>query len=438
MEFRKILLPYQIEAYSALEKYKYSILMWSRQTGKSFVISLWATFRALEKKNHTILIISPTERQSKNLMNKVKMHIKALKLISESEVSFDEFKVFIDDTELTVLETRFPNGTTIVGLPANPDGVRGYSGDVIMEESAFFKDGYGVYQAVFPSITRKKDYKFIVISTPKTKHDIFGHLWQMSQDNPRWYRQKLTIYDAVNKGLDIDIEELKEGVPTEDIWKQEYLCEFLEEDEYLLPYELIHSCTQENIETNVTKADGEFYLGIDIGRRKDLTVLSFIEKIGSKLILRKLEILKNMPFSKQLQFIENFMPFVKRVAIDETGIGMQIAEELKNKYGSKVIPVYFTNKSKDELATKLKSKFEDRLITIPPDRDLIQDLHSVKKSVTTAGNIKYEAKRTDKGHADRFWSLALAIYASEDYKSKGSISIVNSNIWNSKRLEIQY
>ena len=416
MEFRKILLPYQIEAYNALEKYKYSILMWSRQTGKSFVISLWATFRALEKKNHTILIISPTERQSKNLMNKVKMHIKALKLISESEVSFDEFKVFIDDTELTVLETRFPNGTTIVGLPANPDGVRGYSGDVIMEESAFFKDGYGVYQAVFPSITRKKDYKFIVISTPKTKHDIFGHLWQMSQDNPRWYRQKLTIYDAVKKGLDIDIEELKEGVPTEDIWKQEYLCEFLEEDEYLLPYELIHSCTQENIEANITKSDGEFYLGIDIGRRKDLTVLSFIEKVGSKLILRKLEVLKNIPFSKQLQFIENFMPFVKRVAIDETGIGMQIAEELKNKYGSKVIPVYFTNKSKDELATKLKSKFEDRIIIIPPDRDLIQDLHSVKKSVTTAGNIKYEAERTDKGHADRFWSLALAVTAADSKK----------------------
>ena len=438
MEFKKILLPYQIEAYNALEKYKYSILMWSRQTGKSFVISLWATFRALEKKNHTILIISPTERQSKNLMNKVKMHIKALKLISESEVSFDEFKVFIDDTELTVLETRFPNGTTIVGLPANPDGVRGYSGDVIMEESAFFKDGYGVYQAVFPSITRKKDYKFIVISTPKTKHDIFGHLWQMSQDNPRWYRQKLTIYDAVNKGLDIDIEELKEGVPTEDIWKQEYLCEFLEEDEYLLPYELIHSCTQENIEANITRLDGEFYLGIDIGRRKDLTVLSFIEKVGSKLILRKLEVLKNIPFSRQLQFIENFMPFVKRVAIDETGIGMQIAEELKDKYGSKVIPVYFTNKSKDELATKLKSKFEDRLVTIPPDRDLIQDLHSVKKSVTTAGNIKYEADRTDKGHADRFWSLALAIYASEDSKSKGSVSVVNSNIWNSRKLEINY
>ncbi len=436
MEFKKILLPYQQHAYNAIEKHKYSILMWSRQTGKSFVISLWATFRALEKSNHTILIISPTERQSKNLMNKVKMHIKALKLISESEVSFEEFKVFIDDTEITVLETRFPNGTTIYGLPANPDGVRGYSGDVIMEEAAFFKDGYGVYQAVFPSITRKKDYKFIVISTPKTKHDIFGHIWQMSDENPRWFRERLTIYDAVQRGLDIDIEELKEGVPTEDIWRQEYLCEFLEEDEYLLPYELIHSCTDERVERNIS-SEGEFYLGIDIGRRKDLTVLSFVEKVGNKLLLRKLEILKNMSFSKQMEFINLYIPFVRRVAIDETGIGMQIAEELKEKWGAKVIPVYFTNKIKDELATRLKSKFEDRLIVIPPDRNLIQDLHSVKKSVTSAGNIKYEAERTKEGHADRFWSLALAIYASENV-NKGKIAIVNNSIWNSERLKIQY
>ncbi len=412
MDSKGILLPYQKEAYEKIEKHKYSILMWSRQVGKSFLIALWANFRALEKPNHTILIISPTERQSKNLMNKVKMHIKALKLLSESEISFEEFKVFINDTEITVLETRFPNGTTIVGLPANPDGVRGYSGDVIMEEAAFFKDGFGVYQAVFPSITRRKDYKFIVISTPKTRHDVFGHLWQMSKDNPRWYRERLTIYDAVRKGLDVDIDELREGVPTEEIWKQEYLCEFVEEDTILLPYEVIHACTDEKVEANLSSIKGEIYLGIDVGRRHDLTVISILEKAGSHLFLRKLEILSKLPFREQFQKINFYTQFAKKIAIDETGLGMQLAEELKQKWGEyKVIPIYFSAKKKEELATKLKSAFEDRTITIPPDRELIQDLHSVKKTVTSSGNLKFEAERNERGHADRFWSLALAVYA---------------------------
>ena len=94
-------------------------------------------------------------------------------------------------------------------------------------------------------------------------------------------------------------------------------------------------------------------------------------------------------------------------AIDETGIGMQIAEDLQKKWGeTKVVRVYFTARTKEELAERLKAKFQDRLIRIPADEDLREDLHSVQKTVTPAGNIKYEGS-----HADRFWSLALAVYA---------------------------
>jgi len=35
----------------------------------------------------------------------------------------------------------------------------------------------------------------------------------------------------------------------------------------------------------------------------------------------------------------------------------------------------------------------------------------VKKVTTSAGNIRFDAERTNDGHADRFWSLALAVHA---------------------------
>jgi len=414
MEFDKLLMPYQQYALQQTFEKKYSIIMWSRQTGKSFVVSLFAVLRAIEKRNHLVAILSPTERQSKELMEKVKKHVEFLKEIGkfQGEISFFE------DTTTNVLEVRFPNKSRIIGLPANPDGVRGLTGDVILEEASFFKYGYKVYQAIFPSITRNKDLKLVVISTPRSRSDIFGHLWQMSENNELWFRQKLTIYDAVEQGLNIDIEELQKGVPNQDIWQQEYMCEFMDEESVLLPYEILHSCTLEGIEADVKELTGDVYLGVDIARRHDLTVISILEKIAGRYYLRKQEILRKLPFSEQFKIIDYLCHFTRKIAIDETGIGMQIAEELVKKWGDiKVLPVYFTNKAKDELASRIKAVFQDKMISIPADKDLIEDLHSVKKALTKAGNVRYEGE-TEDSHADRFWSLALALHAAsqEDVK----------------------
>ncbi|MDQ7081757.1 MAG: terminase family protein [Aquificota bacterium] len=97
-------------------RHKYSILMWSRQTGKSFTVSLFALLRALRKKNHLVAVISPTERQSKELMEKVKRHLEFLKALGERVGEVE----FFEDTKTNVLEVRFPNRSRIVGLPANP------------------------------------------------------------------------------------------------------------------------------------------------------------------------------------------------------------------------------------------------------------------------------------------------------------------------------
>lgn len=399
----KILLPYQKEAIEGLERKRFSVLLWARQTGKSFTVSYYAILRALSFDNHRVLVISPSERQSKEMLDKVKYHITTLKL---SGVDY-----FEDSTTLQ-LEARLPNGSKIVALPSKPETVRGFSGDVIMDEVAFFDRGFEVYQAVFPTITRKPTYKLIAISTPKSKKDLFYHLWNTAQQDDSWFSYKLTIYDAVAKGLNIDPEELKSGIKNELAWKTEYLCEFMDAEEVLLPYEMIQQCEEEGIETaDLRLLKGEIFLGIDIGRRKDLTVISILEKLGSVLYLRRQEILQNTPFSQQMAVIDHLCHYARRVAIDETGIGMQIAEELKRKWGEyKILPVYFTAKTKEELASRLYTKFQDKTIRIPLDNDLREDLHSVKRLVSDKGNIRYEGG-TQEGHADRFWSLALAVYA---------------------------
>jgi phage FluMu gp28-like protein len=102
---------------------------------------------------------------------------------------------------------------------------------------------------------------------------------------------------------------------------------------------------------------------------------------------------------------------IRRACIDSTGIGAQLAEEAVERFGSRVEAVTFTGAVKEDLAITLRRRFEDRLIRIPADRDIREDIHSVKKFTTAAGNVRFDAERTERGHADRFWALALAVHA---------------------------
>jgi phage FluMu gp28-like protein len=75
--------------------------------------------------------------------------------------------------------------------------------------------------------------------------------------------------------------------------------------------------------------------------------------------------------------------------------------------------VNFSAPVKSELAMPLVRLFQDKLVRIPADAEVREDLHKVRKIVTAAGNIRLDADRDEAGHADRFWALALAAHAAD-------------------------
>jgi phage FluMu gp28-like protein len=81
------------------------------------------------------------------------------------------------------------------------------------------------------------------------------------------------------------------------------------------------------------------------------------------------------------------------------------------KYGAVVEAMTFTAQVKERLAPMVKQAFEDRTVRIPDSREVRADLNSVKRYVSPSGNVRFDAERTDKGHADRFWALAEVINA---------------------------
>ena len=91
---------------------------------------------------------------------------------------------------------------------------------------------------------------------------------------------------------------------------------------------------------------------------------------------------------------------------------MQLAERAQERFGKyHVEGIHFSGPVKEDLAYPVKAAFEDLNLRIPFDRNLQADLRAIKKETTAAGNIRFSADRSENGHADRFWALALALHA---------------------------
>jgi phage FluMu gp28-like protein len=116
------------------------------------------------------------------------------------------------------------------------------------------------------------------------------------------------------------------------------------------------------------------------------------------------------------------LPNMRRCCIDQTGLGCQFVERAKKKFNRyRVEGLTFTAELKDRLAYKLRCAFEDKSIRIPDDRVLAADLHSIRKTVTASGNVRFEGERTRDGHADRFWAACAAVEAAATYVKPGHI-----------------
>jgi phage FluMu gp28-like protein len=68
----------------------------------------------------------------------------------------------------------------------------------------------------------------------------------------------------------------------------------------------------------------------------------------------------------------------------------------------------------------VKQAFEERRVRIPDNREVRADINAVKRFVTPAGNVRFDAEHTDRGHADRFWALAMVVNAASRQHSNFS------------------
>ena len=385
----------------------------SRQIGISFGgVSLEPVLEGIEVPNDKWVLLSAGDRQSGELIEQVQMHSQAVN--AGGEYFESDFRG--NDGTYKQREVRLPNGTRIIGLPANPDTARGYPSHVCLDEFASHKNSKEIWAAIFPSISRGK--KIRVVGTPKGKNNMFYRL--ATDRSGMWSKHRTDIYQAVAEGCPQNIDELKAGIIDPDVWAQEFECQFIDAATSLLTYDLIGNCTDALASGNEPVLSAlaslqNLSLGMDVARSGHLSVIWLLERVGDVLWTRAIQEMQGVRFRQQKDILYSLLelPGLYGACIDSTGIGMQMAEEANEDFGSKVEQVNFNHSTMTDMATRMLRTFQDRRVRIPEGDVIANDLHSINKVVTPKGNISYAAPETKDGHADRFWGLGLCLRASE-------------------------
>ena len=262
----------------------------------------------------------------------------------------------------------------------------------------------------------------------QTKPVAGGTLGHGTPSPGKWSCHFVDIYTAVKDGLPVNIEELRGAIYDPEGWAQEFECQFLDVQSVLLPYELIATCESEEATVAIpaefwqTTAPWPIDMGIDFGRRQDLTVCWSNARMGD--VAQTVEVLElaDMSTPDQVAMLRPRLERARRVCLDYTGAGIGMGDYLvrNSRSGSRQSTstgrssfAFFRRTLKVELFSKLRMAFEKRGVRVPVSRAVREDLHSVNRVTSDNGGISYRAPRGAGGHADRCTALALAFRAGQ-------------------------
>lgn len=331
-----------------------------------------------------------------------------------------------EEKDIKTYTVEFSNGKKIHALSSNPKAFRSKGGKLVLDEFAWHDNPDKMWAAARPITTW--GYPVRILSTHAGINSKFNRfIKSIKSGKMKWALHSVPIQRAVADGLadkilrktltaeerEAWLQEEREAVADENSWLQEYCCIPTDENSAFLTYEMLFAIEREGLHKNLGEVTGDLFLGYDVARRSHGSIIYVLEQLGHLLFARARHDLSGKTFKEQKQVLFPLLehPKMRRACIDETGIGMQMAEEAQEEFGKfKVEAVNFAGSNvKNDLAYGLYTEVEDKTIFVEPSEVARESLHSVRKIVTAAGNIRFDAVATEKsGHGDDFWALALA------------------------------
>lgn len=198
-----------------------TILNCHRQSGKSTTTSIIAVYQAAFWPESTVLLISPSLRQSSELFRKVRYWFGRM----------PDLASFPEDNKLSC---ELSNGSRIISLPASESTVRGFSAvDLVIEDEAS-RVPDELYFAVRPMLAVSGG-RIILMSTPFGRRGHFWDAWSKGGEN--W--ERFTFRAEENVRIDRHFLDEEYATLGKFWYSQEYNCEFLDPVDSIFSYELV-------------------------------------------------------------------------------------------------------------------------------------------------------------------------------------------------------
>lgn len=409
--YKRTFYPYQKAFFES--KSQFRIVNKARQIGFSWAVASEMAVGALCGRDS--IAGSTGLRSSQKLLAQVRKFITAY----EPRARFT-----VDNT--TQLSIR--GAGTVVSVPANPATIRGYTGDVYLDEVAHIRNAREIIRAIGPSLTRQdKPRRLTLISTPMGKLGFFYEAWT-NKDSAfgQYERFEVDIYKAIKQGFPSSVKSCLAllGVKSEsdEAFMTEFACQFVDETTSYFPYELIARSTDSDLQyvplTGLagyinSRPQSAFYSGYDPAKLVDGAVFFVVERLpdgGLRPVHKK--VWRGEKYSEQVAYVTDALKNGITLHItDRTGVGEKIHEDLAAAVGEvKAQGLTYTNNVKEKLIVNLKSALEDGRLKLPEDDlTLRAELHGLQREVTAGGVHKYHHENGK--HDDHVWALANAVYA---------------------------
>ncbi len=207
-----------------------SLLLCTRQAGKSTTTAALATHTACYVPDSLVLLLSPSLRQSQELFLKVQQAYHALgKPVPQRDTS--------------ALRLTLANGSRVVALPGSEATVRGFSGMrlLIIDEASRVDDA--LYYSVRPMLAVSGG-RLVALTTPFGKRGFFHQEW--TEGGPSWQRVKVTAYDCPR--ISPAFLEQERAALGDRWFNQEYLCEFSDTIDQVFAYEHVMAALDANVQ----------------------------------------------------------------------------------------------------------------------------------------------------------------------------------------------
>ena len=158
---------------------KRALVLCARQVGKTQTVSHKALHGAMYTPGRDVLIVSPTQRQSDEMLLRVSSLYRQMR---------EQPRLKRDNTS----EMGLANGSRVVSLPGSEGGIRGFSGVklLILDEASRIPDD--VFASVLPMVA--SDGQILALSTPWGRRGWFYDLHEDAANG--WERHKVTVYES--------------------------------------------------------------------------------------------------------------------------------------------------------------------------------------------------------------------------------------------------